>query len=163
MNALIRLLYSLLIAGTVVAFAGLTVYSFYQPPDKDLKEPKYNCTYPSNYDPVAEASYNKCDEEYSQRLKAHWDKEEKIEDNYQRNVTYMLLPMALLSAAAGVFLVRRRSEVIGEGLALGAAAISIYAIITSSIADARILRFLSALLLLTVVIVLAHFRFRDKK
>ncbi len=149
MNAFIRLLYALLVAGAVVAFTGLAIFSFYQPP----KPPQYPTSdYSSNQ---TDAEYNREQKIYTAALARH-DKDEK---SYQRNVTYVLLPAALLAAIVGLYLIRRRSEAIGEGLALGGVAISIYAIITASLADARILRFIAVTILLAVVLLVAHFRF----
>lgn len=147
MNALIRLLYALLIAGAVVAFAGLAVYSLYQPP----KYPDYPRT-----------GYSQTDDEYERqqrefdRLRDAYDKKER---SYQHTVTLTLLPMAVIASIAGIYMMRRRSEVLGEGLALGGVAISIYAIITASLADARILRFVAACLLLITALLVAYFRF----
>ncbi|HYH36389.1 MAG TPA: hypothetical protein VD706_02730 [Candidatus Saccharimonadales bacterium] len=149
MNALIRLLYALLIAGAVAAFAGLTVYSFYQPP----KPPEY---------PSSSYAVNQTEAEYQaeQRVRDRIsDQQREKEKAYFSNVTVALLPMAGVAAAAGLYMIRRRSEVLGEGLALGGVAISIYAIITASLADSRILRFVAVTILLIIVLLVAHFRF----
>ncbi len=160
MQAFIRLLYSLLVGATVVAFAALTVYSFYQPP-KAPHYPEYSC-YNLNYNnsAVEQAAYNACDKAYQKANDAASKKRNNDSKHYQRQVTYVLMPLAVLSAVAGLVLIRR-SGVIGEGLALGGAGISAYAIITASLAEARILRFFSASLLLLTVLGLAHLRFKE--
>ncbi len=147
MNAFVRLLYALLIAGAVTAFAGVAIFSFYQPPSPP--------PYPSSNYAYDNPAYQRQQDSYQRAL----DKQDKAEKTYNRNVSYMLLPMAILSALAGFYLIRKRSEVIGEGLALGGVAISIYAIIMASLADARILRLATVSMLLVVALLTAHFRF----
>lgn len=149
MNALIKLLYALLVAGALIVFVGFGIYSFYQPP----KMPKYPSYDYSRYD---SATYKRQQNVYNHAM----DRYDADTKKYQEHVTYMLLPIALVSAVAGLYLMRRRrAEVIGEGLALGGAGISIYAIIMASFADARVLRFIAVSLLLAVTLLLAYFRF----
>ncbi|MBI2589251.1 hypothetical protein HYW35_03580 [Candidatus Saccharibacteria bacterium] len=151
MNALIRLLYALLIAGAVVTFVGLGIYSFYQPP----KYPQY-----PNYNSVSadDTVYQQQQKEFEKATEAY-DKKEKA---YQRNVTLAVLPLAVVFVVGGSYWLKR-SDVIGEGVALGGIATTMYAIITSSIADARILRFLSVTLLLASVLFVTHRRFYSKE
>jgi hypothetical protein len=152
MNALIRLLYAVLIAISVAVFIGVGVYSFYQGP----KAPEYPATsYSSDYDSSAYKAQTK---EYDQKYKDF----QQAEKDYQRNVTYILIPLALASVAAGTYLFRR-NDVIGEGLALGGVATSIYAIITASISEVKPLLFVTVTLLLVSVLVTAQQRFADKK
>ncbi len=147
MNAFVRLLYALLIAGAVTAFSGVAINSFYQPP-KTPSYPSVNYSYDN-------PAYKQQQDDYQKAI----DKHDKDEKTYYRNVTYTLMPIAVLAALTGFYLIRKRSEVIGEGLALGGVAISIYAIIMASLADARILRFIAVTLLLIVALLAAHFRF----
>ncbi len=144
MTAFIRLLYAVLIALTVVAFVGVGIFSLYQPP----KSPDYSSSGDSS---SSSDAYDKADKDYQSKEKA-----------YQRKVTYILLPLAVISLGAGLYLLRH-SEVIGEGLALGSVGISIYAIITASIADHRALRFIAVTLLLASVLLTANYRFSTKR
>lgn len=150
MQAFIKLLYALLVAGAVTAFAGFAIFSFYQPP----KPPAYPA---GNYS-YGTRDYNRQQDEYNAAL----DRHNEDEKSYYRNATYMLLPLTVLSTFAGLYLMRRRSEAIGEGLALGGVAISIYAIIMASLADARVLRFIVVSLFLVTVLLVAHFRFVNR-
>ncbi len=149
MTAFIRLLYAVLIALTVVAFVGVGIFSFYQPP----KSPDY-----SSVGDSSDADYQNSQKAYDKADKAY-QSNAKV---YQRNVTYVLLPLVVVSLGAGLYLLRR-SEVIGEGLALGGVGISIYAIITASIADHRALRFIAVTLLLASVLLTANYRFSTKR
>jgi len=139
MNAFIRLLYAVLIAVSVAIFVGMAIYSFYPGP----KAPDYTSYSSSNY----HTTYT------------NYRADEK---DYEKKVTYIVLPAAALSLAAGLQ-VMRRSEVIGEGLALGGVATSIYGIITASIADSRPLRFVAVTFLLAGVLLLAGIRFASPK
>lgn len=150
MQSFIKLLYALLVAAAVVVFAGLAIYSFYQPP----KSPSY----PSGNYSYGTAAYNRQQDDYNNALDQH-NRDEKV---YYRNVTYLLLPAAVLPALVGLYLMRRRSEAIGEGLALGGVAITIYAITMASLADSRPLRFVAATFFLIIVLLVAHFRFSAK-
>jgi hypothetical protein len=136
-----------LVAAAVTVFAGLAVFSFYQPP----KSPAY----PSGNYTYGTAAYNRQQATYDAALAQH-DKDEKT---YYRNATYMLLPLAIVSTLAGLYLMRRYSEAVGEGLTLGGVAIMSYALIMASLADGRILRFVVVTLLLITVLLVAHFRF----
>lgn len=156
MNAFIRFLYALLVAGAITAFVGFGIYSFYQPP-KSPTYPSYNYSYSYN-----DAAYKRQQSAYD-RATHKYDKDTKA---YDKHVTYILLGVSFVSAVAGLYLIRRRSEVIAEGFTLGGVTLSIYAIIEASMADARILRFVAVSLLLIVALAVAHFRFlepRNKK
>ena len=145
MNALIRLLYSLFIALTVIAFAALSVYSLYQPPKAPV-EPDYY---------LSETQYTRQQDRYD-KDKPKYDKNLK---NYEKNVAWIALPAAIASTSAGAYLMLRRTAVVGEGLALGGAGLSIYAIIMASLGQGRYQRFIAALLLLTIALLTAYLRF----
>lgn len=150
MNAFIRLIYAILIGLSVVAFVGVGIFSFYQPP----KEPAY-----------PDYSYDGSEDEYQRQEKAYEqsrNKYEKATDTYYRNVSYIGLASAVVIIAAGLYLLRKGAEVTGEGLALGGVATAIYGIITASVADARMVRFLGVTLLLLSILLIANFRFATK-
>jgi hypothetical protein len=150
MNALIRELYALLIAGAVVAFVGFGISSLYQPPNY----PDFpNNNYSGYDDPTYQQQQNKYDDSV--------DNYKKSEKNYQRKATYIALPAALVFLLLGLYIFKS-SDVIGEGLGLGGAGISIYAIATASISDNRRLRFLAVTVLLLSILVIAHRRFYIK-
>lgn len=148
MNAFIKLLYAILIAVTVVVFTGVAVYSLYPSP----KAPEYPSYSYTGAEPDPEIQNKQQD--FDKQLKAYQDKEK----SYQKNVTMILLPLAVVIVGAGLFLIKR-SDVIGEGLALGGIATSIYATISASIADARLLRLLAVTLLLVSTLLLANRKF----
>lgn len=147
MNAFIRLLYGVFIAGAVVAFIGVGIASFYQPP----KYPE------STFSP--NASQEEMDKEQAASEKM-WKDHEKAQEAYNKNVTYMVIPAAIVVLAFGLIYMKK-SEVIGEGLALGGIGTSLYGIVTSSIAHQNILRFLSVTLLLVGVLLLTQKRFLE--
>lgn len=152
MNAFIRLLYAVLIALAVLVFVGVSVYSIYQPP-KAPEYPKYD-SYSVTTDPLIDTQSQQHEKDYQRQY------EEYQEDmkEYQQNVTMIVLPLATLAVIAGLYLLNRL-EVIGEGLALGGIATSVYATISSSIADARILRLAAVTILLVSTLLLAQRKF----
>ncbi len=150
MNAFIRLLYSILIALTVVAFIGVGIFSLYQPP----KEPSY----PDSSSELSDAEYTAAQDKYDKSYK-NFESDKK---KYQHNVTVTLLVATAVIVIAGLYLFKR-SAVIGEGLALGGVATTVYGIITASLADARILRFVMVTELLLAVLLITYFRFSHEK
>jgi hypothetical protein len=151
MNAFIKLLYALLIAGTVVTFVGFGTYSLYQLP----KDVYHTNTY--DYSDVPDSTYQTRENEIT-KLEDQHDKDVKT---YHRNVTYIALASSVVFTALGL-VIYRESDVFGEGLALGGVATCIYAIEQASEAEARILRFAAVSLLLVSVLVLTYRRFYEK-
>jgi hypothetical protein len=148
MNALIRLLYALLVAGAVVTFVGFGIYSLFQPP-KYPEYPDYNSS-------MSDSEYNRQEKKYDQLVKQY----EKKQKEYMRNATYIALPLVIVFVLVGLY-VFRKSDVVGEGIALGGIATSVYAIVTASLADARILRFLAVTLLLVSALLVTYRRFYE--
>jgi hypothetical protein len=148
MNAFIKLLYAILIAVSVVIFTSISIYSFYQPP----KAPEYPTVLrsPVNDDKL----YQNQQETYSQT----YDQFREKEKHYQGNVAIAVLPVAAIITLFGLRYMKR-NEVIGEGLALGGIANSIYSVVLASMADARIIRFLGVSLLLASALLLTQQRF----
>lgn len=149
MNAFVKLLYAALIAISVALFTGFTIYTFYQPP----KNP-YSTFYPSTTKPLGDEEINRQAEESNKRYESFREKE-KI---YHRNVATIVLPVAVATLALGIWYFKR-NEVIGEGLALGGVADSIYALIITSGGEQRILTFLAVTVLLVGTLSLAQRRF----
>lgn len=148
MQALIRLLYALLVAGSVVTFVGFGVYSLHEPP----KYPEYSNDY--DYSDDFDSPYHQYDNNYDKQV----DEYDKKEKEYMQNVTYIVLSLAVMFVAVGLYLFRK-SDVVGEGITLGGIATSVYGLITASIADARALRFVAVTILLVSVLVLTYRRF----
>jgi hypothetical protein len=144
MTGFIRLLYAILIAGAVVTFVGVGISTFYPGP----KGPEY---------PVYTAN-----EKDSQKAYEEFDKKQKdfkpVQNNYYRNVAIVGVVLAVAALAAGLKLLSKM-EVIGEGLALGGLATSVYAIITSSMGEQKEVRFLSVAVLLVGALLLTQRRF----
>src|SRR3569833_3784651 len=151
MHAFIRLLPSLLIAGSLIAFVAVGASTVSQ-------APKYP-TYPSCYDGAAygTSQYNSCQSSYD-KVQKDFDAKSRAHD---RTLTLVSLPAAVVAVLAGDYLIRR-SEVIGEGIALGGVGVAIYAIITSVDAEARVLTFVSLSALLIGALLLGWRRFGDK-
>lgn len=149
MNAFIRLLYALAIAGAVVAFVSVGVYSFSQPP----KYPDY----PSCY--TTDQACNQQQTDYNNRVSTYNTKNK----HYYHNVTYFALPATFVISVLGLLVLRGgRYDVIGEGIALGGAATGIYSVVVASIAGANKLRFVAVTLLLLSLLAIAHQRFNEK-
>jgi hypothetical protein len=151
MNAFIKLLYALLIAGAVVTFVGFGIYSLYQPP-KDI-DYSNNYDYADDYNSPYQAKERQIDNERDQ-----YDKDLKT---YYRNVTYIALASSVIFTVLGLLLYRK-FDVFGEGLAFGGIATGIYAIESASNAEARILRFAAVTWLLLSALIITYRRFYDK-
>ncbi len=150
MNIFIRLLYSLLIAAAVVAFVGVGINTFYPSP----KQPT-DIVMPAT-DKALGPDQNQKDD-YQQA----WERYQAELSTYNRNVSIILMPLAAVAVIGGLWL-RNRSDIIGEGVALGGVGNSIYSVIASSIADNRGLRFGAVTLFLASVIVVVYFKFNEK-
>lgn len=149
MNAFIKLLYALMIAASVAVFVGVGIFSFYTPP----KSPEYpNVTYDNN------GNASKNDQSKIDAYDRDFDSYQGREKNYERNVTYIVLPVAFITLAVGLYLMRKPG-VIGEGLALGGILTTAYGIITASIAESNPLRFVGVALLLAGALLLGQIRF----
>jgi len=153
MNAFIRLLYSLLIAAAVVSFVGVAMYSAYVPPKRDYASYDH-----FDYSKASDAEIQQRDD----RLRKDSDNYQQRERTYQRNVTYALVPLAIGFVLAGITMLRKKSEVIGEGLALGGVMIAVYSIFTASVSNNRLLRLAAVTLLLGCAIAVAQQRFSTK-
>jgi len=151
MNSFIRLLYSLLVAVAVVLFIGVGIHSFYQPP-KAPEYPEYSHAITEEDSQLQEKQFS-----YDQQYKRYSEDQKQ----YHRNVTLMLLPAAALATVGGIRLLRR-NEIIGEGLALGGIATSIYAVITASMGEAPVARFVAVSILLAGTLLLVQRRFNDQ-
>ena len=148
MNAFIRLLYALLIAISVAIFIGVGIVSFYESPERPA------------YPEYTSSDTEKTDEYQAQEKKYRADSKafDAKEDAYQRNVTYIVLPLAAAILAGGLYLMRKPG-VIGEGLALGGILTSAYGAITASMAESDPLRFVAVTLLLLGALAIGHLRF----
>lgn len=153
MNTLIRLLYALLIAAAVVTFVAVAIYTFYPGP----KAPDYNPPETTKQS-VTTMPIDDAYQQHYNELNRQYQTDQKI---YMRNVSIVLTVIAVGIVAAGIWL-RQRSEIIGEGLALGGIGNSIYAVGTATVGDDRIMRFLAVTLFLASVLVLVYVKFNDK-
>ena len=152
MNTFIRLLYAVLIAAAVVTFVSVGIYTFYPAP----KAPDY---------PQVPAIAQKDGSGPSQAAQQAYDTAFKQyqQDNqtYSRNISIIGTGLAVIIVAGGLY-VRRRSEVIGEGLTLGGIATSVYGIATAVVADDRVMRFAAVTVFLASAIVVVYVQFNDK-
>ncbi len=152
MNILIRLLYAILIAAAVVSFVAVSIYTFYPGPTMpDYNPPLTGKTEPAtNIDDAYQRQYEKANQQYQTDMKS-----------YQRNVSIILVFIAAVVIALGIWLLRR-SDIIGEGLQLGAVGTSIYAVISASVADDRVMRFVAVTAFLASVIIVVYVKFNEK-
>lgn len=151
MNAFIRLLYAILIAVAVVVFVGVSVYTFYPAP----KAPQYPTSIVTPAE-GKEGDFQKQQETYQKS----YDQFRESEKNYQRNVSGVLVPLALGIVAGGIWL-KKRDEIISEGVALGGVATSIYATIMGAMSENRIMRFVSVTSFLVSAVVVVYYQFRE--
>lgn len=150
MNTFIRLLYALLIAAAVVTFVGVGINSFYPSP----KQPT----------PISIPATDKSlgpDQNQENTYQAAWDRYQADLRTYSRNVSIILMPLAAVAVIGGLWL-RKRSDIIGEGVALGGVGNSVYAVVAASMADNRGLRFGAVTLFLASVIIVVYFKFNEK-
>ena len=150
MNIFIRLLYSILIAAAVVTFVGVGINTFYPSP----KQP----------DVISMPATDKAlgpDRNQENDYQKAWDRYQTELRTYNRNISIILMPLAAAAVIGGLWL-RNRSDIIGEGIALGGVGNSIYGVVAASIADNRGLRFGAVTLFLASVIVVVYFKFNEK-
>ena len=151
MNAFIKMLYALLIAGAVITFVAFGIYSLYHPPKGVDYSNSYD--YSDDYNSPYQAQERQIDKERDQ-----YDKDLKT---YYRNVTYIALASSVIFIVLGLLLYRK-FDVFGEGLSFGGIATGIYAIESASNAEARILRFAAVTWLLLSALIITYRRFYDK-
>ena len=154
MNTFIRLLYALLIAGAVVTFVAVSIYTFYPGP----KAPDYNPPFAGKASP---AIVTRIDETYQHDYDLANQRYQEAQKDYMRNVSIILVIVAVIIVAGGIWL-RNRSDIIGEGLSLGGVGTSIYAVGAATVGDNRVMRFLAVTVFLAGVLVLVYVKFNDK-
>ena len=154
MNTLIRLLYSILIAAAVVAFVTIGIYTFYPAPTTPSYPMMPMTTKSTDIAQPVGSPAPEAEQLYQARL-ATYQNDLKT---YQRNVSIILVVLAAGVITLGLRL-RSRSDIIGEGLALGGIGASIYAIGTTVAADDRIMRFVAVTVFLVGVLVVTYSRF----
>lgn len=152
MQTLIKFLYTLLIAGSVVTFVGLGIFAFY--PEKDYETSCYdqNTSYSdglrsSSQRNRSETAYETCQE-----------KRDAEENRHAENTALIGLFLTVL-IIAGIFFIPPRFGIIADGIALGAIFTVIYDIGFSVGAENRVLIFLSGALFLVTSILVTHRKF----
>lgn len=156
MNPFIRLIYALLIAAATVAFIGVGIYTFYPEPQapaypQQIMPLEKGIAQPIN--PIDNGGVNEYQQAYD-----HYQAELKT---YYRNVSIIGSTLAAVVVVGGLYL-RRRADIIGEGLALGGVATTIYAVVTANMADNRIMRFIAVTLFLAAAILVVYTEFSAK-
>lgn len=152
MNTFIRLLYAILIAAAVVTFVSVGVYTFYPAP-KAPDYPQLSMPVKGDANQPSTEQQRKYDEDFKQ-----YQEDSRV---YSRNISVIGTVLAAGIVAGGLY-VRRKSDIIGEGLALGGIATSIYGVTTAVMADDRIMRFVSVSVFLASAIVVVYVLFNDK-
>lgn len=152
MNAFIRLLYAVLIAISVVVFVGVGINSVYPGP----KLPEYPQALSTVKDPSTDKEFQKQQQDYDKSFKKY----ENEQKQHNKKLSMILVPLAVVIVAGGLWYIKR-SEIIGEGIALGGVATSVYGVITASTADHRVMRFVAVTALLVSAILVVQFRFNE--
>lgn len=148
MNAFIRLLYAALIAVAVVVFVGVGTSAVYPGP----KMPEYPSFAYDDGQKNPEAQ--KKQEQYDKQ----WKQYEKDNKAHQKNVSAITAGIAVVVTVVGLWYMRR-NEILGEGVALGGVAVSIYAVGTAVASGDRVMRLLAVTVFLVAALVLVHRRF----
>ena len=151
MNIFIRLLYAILIAAAVVTFVSVGIWSFYPGPKTPecLRTPSIA----QKVDGPSQDEQQKCDEEIKQ-----YDKDTQA---YNRTISIIGTVLAAGIVVGGLY-IRRRSDIIGEGLSLGGIATSVYGVTTAVIAEDRIMRFVAVTVFLASAIVIVYVQFNER-
>lgn len=153
MNPFIRLIYALIIAAATVAFIGVGIYTFYPEPQTP--------SYPQQIVPLEKGIAQPISpegtvgvDEYQQA----YDHYQTVIKTYYRNVSIIGSIAAVVAVTGGLYL-RKRADIIGEGLALGGVGTTIYAFITANMADDRVMRFAAVTLFLAAAILVVYTQF----
>lgn len=151
MRAFIDFVYTLLIGVGVLLFVSLGVWAFYSGP----KMPQYPQGPYIYKEPNSEQQkqLDQQQQQFDRDMKTYNDKQKP----YDRNVAIISLAAGLAFFAAGILLFRR-VEAVSEGLALGGVFTGIYAAIRAVAAQSKPLVFVSAALVLAMLILLAQYR-----
>lgn len=158
MKTFINFIYTILIGIAVAVFVGLGIWAFYSGP-KSPAYPDYPITnFSSAPTEAQDKAYQAQQDKYNQEVKQY----DKVQKSYSKKVAWMVLPIGIIFYAAGLWLMKR-SDVVGEGLALGGIFTSIYAAIRAGMADIKQLVFASVSVLLVMLILLALHRIRVQK
>lgn len=152
MNAFIRLLYAVLIAIAVVVFVGVAINSVYPGP----KSPEYPQATSLAEDPSKDTEYQKRQAAFDKSFKEYQNEQKE----YSKKLSMILVPLAAAILIGGLWYMKR-SDIIGEGIALGGVATSVYGIITASVADHRLMRFAAVTVLLVGAILVVQHRFSE--
>jgi hypothetical protein len=152
MKDLIRFIYAGLIAISVVVFVGVTSHAVYPGPDfKDYAPPSVTVT-------TDDGSVGEKEQKESERL---WNDYETKRKAHDRNTAIVGLVAGVVSLVIGLWLLRR-ADIIGEGLALGGVATTIYATMLGASSGSRVVQAIGASLLLVSVLVLVQKLFLAK-
>ena len=148
MNPFIRLLYAVLIAVAVVTFVGMGIATFYPAPEA----PTYGYSVVGKEGPsaVEQRAFDDANKRYQTDSKT-----------YNRTVSLVGSLLAVAIVTGGLYL-RRRSDVIGEGIAFGGVATSVYGIVTAVSADDRVMRFVAVSIFLASSIVVVYVQVSDR-
>jgi H+/gluconate symporter-like permease len=152
MNAFIRLLYAVLIAIAVVVFVGVGINSVFPGP----KSPEYPHSIAPAKDPSTDKEFQKQQQDFDKSFKDYQNEQKQ----HSKKLSTILIPLAIIIVAGGLWYMKR-SDIIGEGVALGGVGTSVYGVIAASMADHRLLRFLAVTVLLAGAILVVQFRFKE--
>lgn len=149
MQTFIKLLYSILIASAIVTFVSLTVSTIYPTPEYP--------TYPSCYPSGTLESTNTCNDQQKTYEQAIKDRDSKIKDAYKKS-SYIAFPAAVVIAFTGIKMMKK-SDVVGEGVALGGVFTAIYATIIGSMSGNKAIKLVGVGIFLVAAIFVAYKRF----
>ncbi|HXR49686.1 MAG TPA: hypothetical protein VN778_01515 [Verrucomicrobiae bacterium] len=157
MNTFIRLLYTVLIAAALVLFIGIGITTFYPAPEAPV--------YPKMLETPAIAQKDGTDNaslRAQQEYDAAYQKYQDATKVYNRSLSIIGTSLAVVVVIAGIA-IRRRSDIIGDGVTLGGIATSVYGITTAVLADDRIMRFIAVTVFLASAIVVVYVQFSNQE
>lgn len=147
MKTLINFIYTILIGVAVAVFVGLGIWTFYAGP----KFPDFPNQFTGVSQPSAaqRADMDRQQQQFDKQMQAY----QKNEKPYSKKVSGIALAAGVVFFVIGVLLMKR-SDTVGEGLALGGIFSEIYAAIRGGSAQFRPLVFASISLILVMLIIL---------
>ena len=150
-NTLFKLIYTFILGVVIALFLGVGVQAFYEPP----KQPEY---------PIIESSYKEgtkiSDEDAAKQ--AQFEKDSRaysgIRQGYERNVSVILLVLAVLTIAIGL-LFAHQIGFLSDGILLGGLFTVVHSLIRGFAAEDSKYLFMASTVAVAVVLYLGYRRF----
>lgn len=150
-NTFFKLIYTLILGVVLALFLGVGVSAFYEPPEAP-EYPFMASAYKENQ-PQSEADLHKL-EQYEKDMRAY----EEVRQVYERNVSVILLLLAIATIAIGLIFARQIGF-LSDGILLGGLFTLVHALIRGFAAEDSKYLFAAASVAVVVVLYLGYRRF----